>query len=327
MIVDSAIYVDGKRTAEPPSLQETYEACRQRRGLAWIGLYRTTEEEFSSVAKEFGLHELAVEDAVKAHQRPKLERYGDTRFLVLRPARYMDESETVEFGEIEVFVGPSFVITVQHRGRFGLAEMRRSLEARPDILQRGPLAIVHAIADLVVDGYAPVLGGVQNDIDEIEDEVFGGSPQVSQRIYKLHREVIAFERAAKPLPSVLAELMRDVVLDSDEHVYLRDVQDHAIRVVEEVSEFRALLQNILGVTLTLETKALSEVSNKQNDQVKSISAWAAILFAPTLVGTIYGMNFRHMPELKWLLGYPFALGLMVLVSLVLYLVFKRRGWI
>ena len=324
MIVASGVYRNGRKAEEDGSAASP-DALGD--AVAWLDLDEPSADELTTIASRFGLHELAVEDAVKAHQRPKLERFGDTRFLVLRPARYIDESETVEFGEIEVFFGPSFVIAVQHGGRFGLAEMRRSLEARPDILQRGPPAIVHAIADLVVDGYAPVLGGVQNDIDEIEDEVFGGSPQVSQRIYKLHREVIAFERASKPLPGVLAELMRDVVADSDEHVYLRDVQDHAIRVDEQVSEFRALLQTILGVTLTLETKTLSEVSNRQNDQVKAISAWAAILFAPTLVGTIYGMNFRHMPELNWLLGYPFALGLMVLVSFVLYLVFKRRGWI
>src|ERR687894_119453 len=160
MIIDSAIYVDGKRTAEPPSLQETYEACRQRRRLAWIGLYRPTEEEFSSVAKEFGLYELAVEDAIKAHQRPKLERYGDTLFVVLRAARYIDRPETVEFAELHIFVGADFVVTVRHGEGPDLSRVRRRMEAEPDILRLGPEAILYAILDRVVDDYEPVVRGL-----------------------------------------------------------------------------------------------------------------------------------------------------------------------
>ena len=337
MIVDSAIYVDGKRTAEPPSLRETYEACRQRRGLAWIGLYRPTEEEFSSVAKEFGLHELAVEDAIKAHQRPKLERYGDTLFVVLRAARYIDESETVEFGEIHVFVGTDFVVTVRHGEAPHLREVRRQMEGQPDLLRRGPAAILYAIMDRVVDDYEPVVAGLHNDIDEIETEVFSANAGVSRRIYELSREVIEFQRAVQPLPGMLSALIADFEayrVDSELQRYLRDVQDHAIRVTERVAGFRELLQNILSVNLAIvglqqneEVKALSEAAIEQNDQVKRISAWAAILFAPTLVGTVYGMNFEHMPELNWTPGYPFALMLMLAVSVSLYVVFKRRGWL
>ena len=296
-------------------------------GIAWIGVYRPSEEELASIAREFDLHPLAVEDAVHAHQRAKLERYGDTLYLVLRTARYIDETETVEFGEVHIFAGPHFVITVRHAEAPDLAEVRRSLEARPDLLTRGPLAIVHAIMDRVVDDYAPVVAGMENDVDEIEDDVFDGSPTVSRRIYELTREVIAFQRATKPLPSIIGELMRAPKVDDEERRYLRDVQDHALRAEERADAFRELLQNILSVNLTLETKALSEISTQQNEEVKKISAWAAILFAPTLVGTIYGMNFDHMPELHWLLGYPYALTLMVCTSLGLYLLFKRRNWI
>ena len=323
MIVDSAIYVDGRRTAEPRSLQETYNACREQRGIAWIGLYKPSHEEFSSVAGEFGLHPLAVEDAVSAHQRPKLERYGETLFVVLRAARYVDETETVEFGELHVFVGVDFVVTVRHGEAPNIGKVRRRLEDEPELLRRGPEAILYAIMDEVVDGYAPVVEGLENDIDEIETEVFSGNAGVSRRIYELSREVIQFQRATKPLAPVLDRLSEGGeghAVDEEMRRYLRDVQDHVIQVTEQVGAFRELLSNVLSVNLTL-------VGVGQNDEVKKISAWAAILFAPTLVAGIYGMNFDHMPELHWTLGYPFALTLMVLASIVLYRVFKSRGWL
>ena len=333
MIVDNAIYVDGRRTAEPSSLHETYEAVRGHGGLAWIGLHEPTEEEFSSVAGEFGLHRLAVEDAVKAHQRPKLERYDGTLFVVLRPARYVDETETVEFGEVHVFVGGDFVVTVRHGEASGLGRVRERLEGDPELLRLGPVAILYAVTDRVVDDYAPVVAGLENDIDEIETEVFSGNAGVSRRIYELSREVIQFQRATEPLPGILGDLIGGAK-NPELQRHLRDVQDHILRVTEQVGSFREILQNILSVNLTLvglsqneEVKALTQASIAQNDQVKKISAWAAILFAPTLVGTVYGMNFDHMPELHWTLGYPFALALMLLVSVLLYLVFKRRGWL
>ena len=321
VIVDSAIYVDGRRASEPGSLDETYQACRSREGIAWIGLYRPTGDEFESVAEEFELHPLSVEDALDAHQRPKLERYGETLSVVLRPARYLDESETVEFGETHVFVGKDFVITVRHSEVPDLGEVRRRLEGDPGLLRRGPEAILHAIMDRVVDDYGPVVDGLENDIEEIEAQVFGGSADVSRRVYDLSREVIQFQRAVDPLNDVLGALIRGENIDVDPEVrrYLRDVQDHAQQVSERLSGYRDLLQNILSVNLTL-------VSLQQNEQVKKISAWAAILFAPTLVGTVYGMNFDHMPELHWLFGYPFALALMVIISVLLYLSFRRSGW-
>jgi magnesium transporter len=323
MIVDNAIYVDGRRAEEPGSLQETYEAVRQRRGVAWIGLYKPTEEEFASVVREFGLHPLAVEDPIKTPLRTKLERYDGTLFLVLKAARYLDETETVEFGEVDAFVGENFVITVRHGEPAALAAVRERLEGDPELLRRGPEAILYAIVERVVDGYAPVLAGLENDIDEIETEVFSGNAGVSRRIYELSREVIEFQRATEQLPAILDRLVSGgeaLEVDAEVQKYLHLVQDRALRITERVEGFRQLLQDILSVNLT-------GASIAQNDQVKKISAWAAILFAPTLIGTVYGMNFEYMPELHWTFGYPFALVLMVMVSVTLYLVFKRRGWL
>jgi len=320
VIVDRAIYVDGRRTETPDALEETYEVCRKRGGLAWIGLYEPDEEEFSTVAGEFELHSLTVEDAIEAHQRPKLERYGDTTFVVLKPARYVDETETVEFGEIHVFVGSDFVITVRHGKASALDGVRERLESEPDLLRRGSVAVLYAIMDEMVDDYAPVVEGLENDIDEIETEVFGGKPEVSRRIYQLSREVIQFQRATKPLTGSLSSLLEDERLDPELKKYLRDVQDHLLRVTEQIDGFRELLSSVLSVNLTL-------TGINQSDQTKKISAWAAVLFAPTLIAGIYGMNFDYMPELHWLLGYPFALALMVAVSTTLYLVFKNRSWL
>ena len=336
-IVDNAVYVQGRRTANPASLEETYEVLRERQGMAWIGLYRPEEAELRSVAQEFDLHHLSVEDAIAAHQRPKLDRYGTTLFAVLRPARYLDDVEKVEFGELHVFVGPDFVVTVRHAEAPDLVRVRSRLEERPALLALGPEAVLYAIFDEVVDEYGPVVLGLENDIDEIEDQLFDGDPAVSRRIYELSREVIELQRATHPLIPMLEALQHgfdkyEVGLELQRS--LRDVHDHAIRIVDRVDSFRALLQNALTVQTSLigqrqneETRLLTEASLVQNEEVKKISSWAAILFAPTLVGAIYGMNFDHMPELNWLLGYPLALSLMLAASVTLYTVFKRRGWL
>jgi magnesium transporter len=336
-LVDNAVYVDGRRTANPASLDETYELLRERKGMAWIGLYRPDPDELRSVAREFELHHLAVDDAIAAHQRPKLERYGNLLFAVLRPARYLDDVEKVEFGELHVFVGPEFVVTVRHAESPDLAQVRRRLEQTPELLRLGPEAVFYAILDQVVDEYGPVVAGLENDIDEIEDQLFDGDPRVSRRIYDLSREVIEFQRASHPLVDMLQALQQGfdkyhVEVELQRH--LRDVLDHTLRLVERADSFRVLLQNALTVQTTLlgqrqneEMRHLTEASLAQNEEVKKISAWAAILFAPTLVGTIYGMNFDHMPELHWLLGYPLALLLMLVTSVTLYLVFKRRRWL
>src|SRR6266498_3559850 len=281
-LVDCAIYVDGHRLHSPQTLVDTYRALRDEpQGMAWIGLYRPSEEQLLFLAQQFGLHELAVEDAIVAHQRPKLERYGDTLFVVLRPAQYLDAIEEVDFGELHVFVGRDFVITVRRSETPDLAGVRRRMESDPELLARGP-------------------------------------------------EAVEFQRATRPLmriPDALVAGFEKYDIDEELRSYLRDVTDHLTTVVERVDGFRLMLQDILTVNATLVTQAQNEEMKAQNEEVKKISAWAAILFAPTLIGTVYGMNFRRMPELRWYYGYPFALALMAAVCGALYLAFKRRRWL
>jgi len=337
-VVDAGIYREGRRVDSPATVAETSRRLGAEPGtMAWIGLLRPAETQLLAVAEEFGLHEVAIEDAIVAHQRPKLERYGDTLFVVLRAARYLDDVEEVEFGEIHVFLGSNFVITVRHSQSPDLGVVRHRMEADPELLNRGPEAVLYAILDSVVDGYAPVVAGLQKDIDEIETEVFRGDPTVSRRIYELSREVIEFQRATHPLLTMLSGLMAGFEkyrTDEELQRYLRDVADHATTVVERVDGFRQMLGDILTVNATLvnqaqneEIKRLTEASYDQNEEVKRVSAWAAILFAPTLIGTVYGMNFDQMPELHWAFGYPFALALMAFTSISLFVIFKARGWL
>lgn len=336
--MNNAVYVHGKRIETPHTLTGTFGVLEKHPdGFAWIGLYRPDAESLGVLAAQFGLHELAVEDAVNAHQRPKLERYGDTLFMVLKAARYNDASERVEFGELNIFAGPNFVITVRHAESPDLSIVRARLESTPDALDAGPEAVLYAILDAVVDEYAPVVAGLATDIDEIETQVFGGDPSVSRRIYELNREVIAFERAVKPLTGILEMFssgFADGHVEEQLQQYLRDVADHVEKARERIEEFRVLLRDILAVNSSLiaqrqteEAQRLSEASNVQAVQARKISGWAAILFAPTLIGSIYGMNFDVMPELSWEWGYPFALALMAASSIVLYIVFKRKGWL
>lgn len=329
-IIDNAVYVDGIRSAEPENLEQTFETLSAHGGIAWIGLYRPTEPEMAAVAAEFGLHELAVEDAISAHQRPKLERYGDNLFTVLRPARYLDDTETVEFGELHIFTGKNFVVTVRHAEMSGVGKVRRRLESRPDLLRHGPEAVLYALLDQVVDDYAPVVAGLENDIDEIEDQLFSGDTTVSRRIYELAREVIQFQRAIHPLPGMIQQLRRGFekyVVDTDLQHSLRDVEDHVERVISRANSFRDLLQNALTLDGTLTANRQNEASAQQNEQVKKISSWAAIFFAPSFVAGVYGMNFDHMPELHWTFGYPMSIALMAATAGLMYAIFKRKGWL
>ncbi|WP_179756344.1 magnesium/cobalt transporter CorA [Kineococcus aurantiacus] len=337
-LIDSGVYEAGHRVDSPTDLVSTVRSLRQVAGrVAWMGLYRPAEEELNSLAAEFGLHELAVEDAVLAHQRPKLERYGSTLFVVLRAASYDDASEKVEFGELHLFIGHDFVITVRHAESPSIAPVRKRLEADPEMLGRGTEAILYAILDTVVDGYGPVLRGLENDIDEIETQVFTGDPTVSRRIYELSQEVVDFQRAVTPLSAILAGLSGGFTkyrVDEELQRYLRDVADHVTVAIERIENYRNQLRDILTVNATLvgqrqneEMRSLTEASFAQSEEVKKISSWAAILFAPSLVGGIYGMNFTHMPELDWRYGYPLALALMLGLSVTLFVIFKRRGWL
>jgi magnesium transporter len=337
-VVNNAVYVDGERIATPGTLAETFALlAKQPTALAWIGLYRPETALLVELAEEFTLHELAVEDAVVAHQRPKLERYGDTMFMVLRAANYDDDDERVLFGELHVFAGANFVITVRHSEGPDLSIVRQHMEATPDAMHGGTEAVLYAIIDAVVDGYKPVIEGLANDIDEIETQVFDGDPKVSRRIYELSREVIEFQRAVTPLNAMLDQFeagFADGHVDDHLQPVLRDIADHVIQATEKIEEFRVLLRDILAVNTSLvgqrqndEAQRLSEANNTQAEQTRRISGWAAILFAPSLIGSIYGMNFDFMPELHQPWGYPAALGAMAASSVILYIVFKKRGWL
>jgi magnesium transporter len=289
----------------------------------WIGLVEPTEEEFDSVKREFDLHELAVEDAIKAHQRPKLEIYGDTIFVVLKTARYVDSEEVVEFGEILIFIGDDFIVTVRHGEATELHGVRLAAEQRPELLRRGPGAVLHAIVDRVVDDYVPAIRGLEDDIEEVENEVFSPSRQnPAERIYKLKREVLEFYRAAAPLVEPVARLAKGhyELIHPEVRTYFRDVNDHLIRVHEQLESFRDLLTSVLEANL-------AQVTVRQNEDVRKISAVVAIIAVPTMIAGIYGMNFEHMPELGWTFGYPLVVGVMVTICYGVFRFFRRVGWL
>jgi magnesium transporter len=322
MIVDSAVYEQGRRRAEQVPLEDTYEQCRKEGVFAWIGLHEPNEEEFESVRHEFDLHELAVEDAIKAHQRPKLELYRDSLFLVLKTARWAGGEETIEFGEILLFVGKGFIVSVRH-GETELREVRLEMEQRPDLLAHGPSAALYAIVDRVVDDYEPLLEALDTAIGETETDVF--SPARSNpaaRIYQLKRAVLDLHAAIVPLAPATERLAVGELrfIDPDLSPYFRDVNDHVLRAAAQVQAFRELLTSVLTANLT-------QASVRQNDDVRKISAWAAIIAVPTAIAGIYGMNFEHMPELGWRFGYPLVLVVIALACVVLYWRFRRVGWL
>lgn len=337
-LVNSAIYSSGRKIRSLTSLDETYAALDSvDDGFAWIGLYRPKSDELMSLAHQFGLHDLAVEDAITAHQRPKLERYGKTLFVVLRAARYLDDVEEVEFGELHLFIGSNFLISVRHSESPDLSIVRRRLEEEPELLARGTEAVLYTILDAVVDGYAPVVAGIAKDIDEIEIQVFDGDPAVSRRIYELSREVIDFQRAAQPLVGILDQISNGFdkyKIGEELQQYLRDVADHVVHVNERADEFRTLLRDILTVNATLvaqrqntDMQKVGQSANEQAEQARKISGWAAILFAPSLVTGVYGMNFAFMPELQLPWAYPVALVVMLATSVTLFAIFKSRHWL
>jgi magnesium transporter len=330
MIIDCAVYEDGKRRPGELALEEAYEAAFAENAFVWIGLYEPDEAEFDSVRREFNLHELAVEDAIIAHERPKLEVYDDSLFVVLKTARYIEADDSVEFGEIMLFIGPQFVVAVRHKPASALGGVRRQIESRPDLLRFGPAAVLYAILDRVVDDYQPVIDGLDEDIKEVETDVFsheGGNP--AERIYQLKREVIEFHQATAPLTEPLDRLAQGLVpgLHGAMGEYFRDIRDHLLRVVETVSGFRELLTSVLQANLTQVALQQNEVAMRQNADMRKISAWVAIVAVPTMIAGIYGMNFEYMPELTWTFGYPLALSAMAVACIVLYRAFRRNGWL
>ena len=322
MIVKCATYEDGVRRDENLALDEACRAARGENTFAWVGVIEPTREEFASIAHEFDLHELAVEDAVKAHQRPKAELYGDTLFVVVKTAHYVDPDEVIELGELMIFVNPDFIITVRH-GNGTLSSVRSEFEHRPELLRRGPGMVLYAILNHVVDDYDVAANGVEVDIQEVERQVFaadGTNP--AERIYKLEREVLDFNGAVGPLSSAFDEILRDeeAVVPQELHEYFRDVHDHLRRVEGRIGAFRELLGSALHANLT-------QLSVRQNEDMRKISAWVAILAVPTMIAGIYGMNFDHMPELRWRFGYPAVLVVILISCSYLYGRFKRAGWL
>jgi len=324
VIIDCAIYENGTRRSGDHTIEEAAQACHVPGCFVWLGLYEPTREEFGAVGRNFKLHELAVEDAIKAHQRPKLEVYDESLFVVLKTARYVDESETVEFGEIQVVVGAGFVVVVRHGEASALAETRKHLQERPDLVALGPAAVLYSVVDKVIDDYVPVILGVENDIHEVELEVFASksSGNPVERIYNLKREVLELQQATAPLLDPLEQLYTRPLacVPQETYEYFRDVHDHLQRARERVDTFSQLLTSVLEANLT-------RVSVRQNEDMRKISAWVATAAVPTMIAGIYGMNFEHMPELEQTWGYPAVLALIAVSCGLLYRAFRRSGWL
>ncbi|MFG2727978.1 magnesium/cobalt transporter CorA [Streptomyces canus] len=331
MIVDCAIYREGHRSEGPEDLSDALDEARSAGGFVWIGLHEPTEKEFDLVTREFGLHPLAVEDALKAHQRPKLEVYDDSLFVVLKPVVYEPESDTVSTGEVMLFLGDAFVVTVRHGVGSPLKAVRDRLEQEPQLLGKGPTSVLYAVADAVVDHYLEVATELANDLEELEAEVFspdgGGSRHTASRIYTFKRQILEFRRATVPLSMPLTRLAGvgayggTVPFVNDRaRPFFRDVNDHLARVNESVEGLDRLVSDVLSAHL-------AQMSVRQNDDMRKISAWAAMAAVPTMIAGIYGMNFDHMPELHWVWAYPAVIALMAVLEVLLYRLFKRRGWL
>ena len=322
MIVDCAVYEDGCRCEGDLPLTEAGQAAQRDGSFVWLGVFEPSEEEFDAVRREFDLHELAVEDAVNAHQRPKVEVYGDTLLVVLKTVRYVEAEEDLETGEILLFVNRDFVVTVRH-GQSRLHDVRLQVEDRPDLLRFGAGAVLYAVVDRIVDDYEPVMEAVEADIQEVEHDMF--SPDRSnpaERIYTMEREVLDLHRAIMPLGPAIDRLARGNydLIHPELRTYFRDVHDHLLRVAGRIEGFRDLLSSALQANLT-------QASVRQNEDMRKISAWVAILAVPTGVAAIYGMNFSNMPELQWRLGYPIVLVTIVVLCGLLYWRFRRSGWL
>ncbi|MER5931753.1 magnesium/cobalt transporter CorA [Streptomyces sp. NPDC002054] len=330
-VVNCVVYADGVRQQGECEVEEALRRVRKSGGgFVWIGLHEPDQDEFAGLAKLFGLHPLAIEDAVHAHQRPKVERYDDTLFAVFKTVRYVEHteltatSEVVDTGELMAFVGTDFVITIRHGGHGSLGPLREVLEATPEQLAKGPAAVLHAIADHVVDDYLAVTDAVQSDIEAVETAVFSDDSGRGDagRIYQLKRELLELKRAVAPLDRPLQQLATQPMpaIEPDIRTYFRDVADHLTRATEQIASYDALLDSILQAHL-------AQVTVAQNEDMRKITAWAAIIAVPTMVCGVYGMNFDHMPELRWTYGYPLVLCIIAVACFVIHRGFRRNGWL
>jgi magnesium transporter len=341
MSIDWALYCDGRRQECDTDVPDLVGLTKGAGGtFAWLDLVDPSLAELEEVAEQFDLHPLAVEDAFVAHQRPKLERYDDSLFVILKTLRYVEETADVKPAEIELFVGPRYCITVRHGKADPVSDARRRLDSDlAEVLACGPTAVLYAVCDTVVNHYMAIAKQIEDDIEDVEALVFDDravderrgvrdprrrktDPNHAEVIYKLKREVLEFRRMTRPLIEPLARLAagHEPLVHPDAHEYFRDVHDHLVRVVDAVEVYNAQLSDILNANLT-------QVSVRQNDDMRKISAYAAMITVPTFIAGLYGMNFEHMPELHSVVGYPAALSVMALVCFVLFRTFKRSGWL
>jgi magnesium transporter len=326
VIVDSAVYRRGERVplaSDGRDFVALLSEANQEHDFVWVGLAHPTEAELSAVANAFALHPLAVEDALNAHQRPKLDRYDDSLFMALRTVWYVEEHDAVETGEINMFVGPNYVVTVRHGEGSELHTRRIDLEANAKVLGHGPSAVVYAVCDRVVDDYEDVAASLQSDVDEVEASVFSPDrTNDSVRIYTLKREIAEMRRAVFPLKEPMRQLAdgRVGLIHADSRPFFADVYDHVARAAEVIDELDSLLTAAFQAHL-------ARISVQQNDDMRKISAGVALAAVPTLIAGVYGMNFDHMPELRWEFGYAYALGLMGVIVWALWVFFKKSGWL
>jgi magnesium transporter len=323
-VVKCAAYAAGRRIAEVP-IEDVSEVLGHGDRFVWIGLHEPDEALLRQVQQEFGLHDLAIEDAHRAHQRPKVERYGDSVFVVLRTASYRREADVIEFGETHVFAGPRYVVSVRHGASLPYTDVRARCEAAPAQLAKGPGFVLYALMDFIVDQYFPVAEALEEALDRLEDEIFG-SPrprrETAENIYRLKRDLVDVKRAVSPLVDVCNRLMRfDLpLIPEDARLYFRDVYDHVVRINEMLDGLRELLTTALEANLSMVTAA-------QNEDMKRLAGWAAIIAVPTMIAGVYGMNFKFMPELQWPFGYPVVMVVMVGLCAWLYYKFRRAGWL
>jgi len=323
-IVSCVAYLEGSRVREVP-LEETSEVLKQPQGFVWIGLFEPDEALLRKVQEEFGLHDLAIEDALRAHQRPKLEEYGESLFVVLRTAQGDPGSHEIALGETHVFVGPRYVVTIRHGASLSYAEVRKRCEASPQYLRQGPGFVLYAIMDFIVDQYFPIVDELEDELSELEDQIFapsGHGRDIAQGIYQMKGRMLHLKRAVMPLIEICNRLVRfdRTLIPPETRLYFRDVYDHVMRINESIDNMRELLTSALETNLAL-------VSVRQNEVMKRLAAGAAMITVPTLIAGIYGMNFEVMPEIHWMFGYPFAIGLMVVSCAVLYWQFRRARWL
>jgi magnesium transporter len=349
-IRDFAVYVGGQRLDQHVPFDETLAIARQHNGIAWMQLDHPDPEEVRELAEELGIHNLVVEDAINGHQRSKIEHYGDLLYVVLHPAVLDEATDRVYYGEIHVIVGPEYAITICRDEGPTSAAIVDKIDHDRTLVGHSSLALLHALFDAVVDGYQPIIARFENEVDEVEDQLFNRNGRVFHRIYDLLREVITLQRATHSILTIAQTLQDGTIFHSgsddgsvsallrDDDIELkhqwRDVLDHAIAISDRAEEYRQVLENALAVHSTLvsmdqneEMRRMTQTSVELAEMTKKVSSWAAIIFAPTLIAGIYGMNFVHQPEFAWLLGYPFALGLMIAFAGLLYFLFKKANWL